>query len=85
MKAVEPQVGQRHEDVRRKQEYYYHIIIFPEGGLGGLGVTCSLRDPMFAGSNATEVDGFLSLKNPERKSSVRDFKLGVPSLRFQAR
>ena len=24
-------------------------------------------------------------KNPEHKSSGRDFKLGVPSLRFQAR
>ena len=27
-------------------------------GHGGLGVTCSPRDPMFAGSNPTEVDGF---------------------------
>ena len=26
--------------------------------LSGLGVTCSLRDPRFAGSNPTEVDGF---------------------------
>ena len=25
---------------------------------GGLGVTCSPRDPRFAGSNPTEVDGF---------------------------
>ena len=55
-------------------------------GLGGLGVTCSPRDPRFEGSNSTEVDGFFSgRKNPERKSSGRDFKLGVPSLRFQAR
>ena len=29
LKADEPQVGQRHEDVERKREYY-HIIIFPE-------------------------------------------------------
>jgi len=36
-------------------------------GLGGLGVTCSPRDPRFAG------------KIPEYKSSGRDFKLGVPS------
>ena len=28
---------------------------------------------------------FLGRKNPEHKSSGRDFKLGVPSLRFQAR
>ena len=27
-------------------------------GLDGLGVTCSPRDPRFAGSNPTEVDGF---------------------------
>ena len=27
-------------------------------GLGGLGVTCTPRDPMFAGSNSAEVDGF---------------------------
>ena len=26
--------------------------------LGGLGVTCSPRDPRFAGSNPSEVDGF---------------------------
>ena len=55
-------------------------------GLGGLGVTCSPRDPRFAGSNPTEVDGyFLGRKNYEHKSSGRDFKLGVPSLRFRAR
>ena len=29
-----------------------------EVGLGGLGVTCSPRDPRFAGSNSTEVDEF---------------------------
>ena len=28
-------------------------------GLGGLGVTCSSRDPRFAGSNPAEVDGFV--------------------------
>ena len=28
---------------------------------------------------------FSGRKNPEHKSSGRDFKLGVPSLRFQAR
>ena len=46
---------------------------------------CSPRDPRFAGLNPTEVDGFFSgRKNPEHKSSGRKFKLGVPSLRFQA-
>ena len=27
-------------------------------GLGGFGLTCSPRDPRFAGSNPAEVDGF---------------------------
>ena len=48
-------------------------------GLSGLDVTCSPRDPRFAGSNTTEIDGFFSgHKNPELKSSGRDFKLGGP-------
>ena len=43
-------------------------------GLGGLEVPCSPRDPRFAGSNPAKVDGFFSgLKNPEHKSSGRDF------------
>ena len=54
-------------------------------GLGGFGVPCSPRDPKFAGSNPAEVDGFFSGRtNPEHKFSGRDFKLDVPSLRFQA-
>ena len=31
--------------------------------LGGLGVTCSPRDPRFAGSNPAEVDGFFQVVN----------------------
>ena len=55
-------------------------------GLGDLGVTCSPRDPRFAGSNSTEVDGlFQDVKNPEYKSSGKDFKPWVSNLRFQAR
>ena len=55
-------------------------------GLGGLVVMCSPRDPRFTGSNLAEVGGFFSRrKNPEQKSSRRDFKLGVPTLKFQAR
>ena len=53
-------------------------------GLGGLGVTCSHRDPRFAGSNPAEIDGFSGSKNPEHKSSGSDFEPWVPSLRFQA-
>ena len=34
------------------------IINYSEVGLGGLGVTCSPRDPRFAGSNPAEVDAF---------------------------
>ena len=43
-----------------------------EVGLSGLGVTCSPRDPRFAGSNAAEIDGFfqdvkiLSTSPPDR-------------------
>ena len=59
----------------------YNVVV----GFGGLGVTCSPRDPWFAGSNPAEVDGFSGRKNPEHKSSGRELKLGVPSLRFQAR
>ena len=33
LKADEPQVGQRHENVERNWEYY-HIIIFPEQTYG---------------------------------------------------
>ena len=44
-----------------------------------LGVTCSPRDPRFAGSNPADVDGFFpGRKNPEEKSSGRDFKPGSP-------
>ena len=39
---------------RRKIWQVYGIDI----GLGGLGVTCSPRDPKLAGSNTAEVDGF---------------------------
>ena len=46
-------------------------------GLDGLGETCSPRDPRFSGSNPTEVNGFFQDgKNPDHKSSWRDFKLG---------
>ena len=34
------------------------ILVSAVVGLGGLGVTCSPRDPRFAGSNPAEVDGF---------------------------
>ena len=55
-------------------------------GLGDLGVTCSPRDSRFASSNTVEVDGFFQdVRNPEQMSTGRDFKPGVPSLRFQPR
>ena len=38
---------------------YLSIFIYLVAvGFGGLGVTCSPRDPRFAGSNPTEVDTF---------------------------
>ena len=62
------------------------LLVHMSGGIEDLGVTYSPRDPRFAVSNPAEVDGFFSeSKNPEHKSSGRNFKLGVPTLRFQAR
>ena len=55
-------------------------------GLGGFGVTCSPWDPRFTGFKPGWGRWIFSgRKNPEHKSSGRDFKLGIPSLRFQAR
>ena len=54
-------------------------------GLGGLGVTCSPRDPRFAGSNPAKVDGFFQDVIILSTSPPGGTKLGVPSLRFQAR
>ena len=55
-------------------------------GLGGLGVTFSPRGSRFIRSNPAEDDiyFFSGRKNPEHKSSGRNIKLGVPSLKFQA-
>jgi hypothetical protein len=40
--------------------------------LGGLGVTCSPRDPKFAGSNPAEVNEFFQdVKNPEHNPPGR--------------
>ena len=60
-------------------------ITYIKIGLGGLGITCSPRDPRFAGSSPAEVDGFfqdvkiLSKSPPGGNLSggyrVRDFRL----------
>ena len=44
-------------------------------GLGGFGVTCSSRDPRFAGLHPVEVDGFFQDTNSEHKSSGWYFML----------
>ena len=62
-----------------------HYVSQHQIGLGGLVVTCSPRDPRFACSNPAEVDGFFQSLKSWAQSSGRHFKLGVPSLRFQAR
>ena len=55
-------------------------------GLGGPGVTCSPRDLRFAGSTPTGAGGFFQdVKIPSTNPPGGIFKLGVPSLRFQAR
>ena len=46
------------EDPWCKGQNYYLKVTFCVVGLGGLGVTCSPRDPKFAGSNPAEVDAF---------------------------
>ena len=72
--------------MKNGHEFIVSFSLYSQVALGGLGVTCSSRDPRFAGSNQAEVDGFFSgRKNPEHKFSGREFKLGVPSLRFEAR
>ena len=53
-------------------------------GLGGLEITCSPRDPRFTSSNLVEVDGFFQ-DVKILSTSPPGGKLGVPSLRFQAR
>ena len=45
----------------------------------GLGVTCSPRNPRFAGSNPTEVDGFF----PGRKNPYKKYHVFAPMGRFQ--
>ena len=52
------------------RKYFAFLVRDSLVGLGGLGVTCSPRDPRFAGSKPAEVDGFFQ---------------GVKILRFQAR
>ena len=52
---------QFHEKTSKKRHRFSKmnkILMNCTVGLGGLGVTCSPRDPRFAGSNPTEVDGF---------------------------
>ena len=53
-------------------------------GLGGLGIMCS-RSKVRGFKSGRGRWIFSGRKNPEHKSSGRDFKLGVPRLRFQAR
>ena len=57
-----------------------------EVDLGGLGLTCSSRDPRFKGLNPTEVDGFFQdAKILSTSPPGGDFKPWILSLRFQAR
>ena len=80
------------ESLKLNNVYYQEIaknteaIVIPQYvDLGGLGVTCLPRDPRFEASNLAESMDFSGCENPDHKSFGRDFKLRVPSLRFQAR
>ena len=53
------------------------IVIMMTVGLGGLGLTCSPRDPRFEGLNPAEDVKLLSTSPPGGT-----LNLGVPSLRF---
>ena len=62
--------------VIQHEELKIHVRAL-EVGLGGLGVTCSLRDPRFARSTPTEIDGFFSgRKNPEKNHLGRTLSWG---------
>ena len=61
--------------------YLNDIAVVP----GSLGVMRSPRDPRFSDSNPAMVDGFFQDVRILNTSSGKDFKLRVPSLRFQAR
>ena len=51
----------------RNYKFFFHLSV---DGLGGLGITCSPRDPRFAGLNPVEINGFyqdlkvLSISSP---------------------
>ena len=50
----------------------------------GLGVTCSLRDPRFAGSNPAEVEWMFSgRKNPEHKSFQSEISDSLKNLKSE--
>ena len=61
------------------------LVNYKYVGLGGFGVTCSPRDPRFAGSILTEVDGFFQDVNILAQVLREGLKLGVPSVIFQDR
>ena len=44
--------------VNEERQIYIHHFLQKLVGLGGIGVTCSLQGPRFAGSNPAEIDGF---------------------------
>ena len=53
--------------------FMYRVSMFAVG-LGGLGVTCSPRDPKIVGSNPTEFDGFFQ--------DVKILSTGPPGVTF---
>ena len=64
--------------------HYYSSMCY-EVGLGGLEVTCSPRDPEFAGLNPAEVDGFFQdIQILSTSPPGGTLSWGSPSLRFQA-
>ena len=58
MDIIKNKLFQAYERNLQCKECRRHKIYIIEVGLGGLGVTCSPRNPRFAGLNPAEDDGF---------------------------
>ena len=63
---------------RGRAEYIFSSKLYQiQVGLTGLGVTCSPRDPRFAGSNPAEVDGFFQEARVLKKLAYEQNLIGI--------
>ena len=73
-----------HHIVNKKNIYILHCKILRTRPRWSRSTVFALRSKVHGFKPSWSRWIFSGLKNPEHKSSGRDFKLGVPSLRFQA-